>query len=93
VACNNSCIMTSTVCVLWTGSVDDSTVFDNCHLEAVFKTMRAHCRLVGDGGYVCRSYMLSDINPVTAAEHSYNAAHASAPNCSERTNGTHSTIQ
>jgi len=84
------CITTITWWMLWTGSVDDSTVFDNCHLEAVFETMRAHCRLVGDGGYVCTSYMLSDINPVTATEHSYNAAHASPSNPSKATNATNS---
>ena len=44
--------------------------------------------MVGDGGYACKSYMLTPLlNPTTAAERSYNAAHVSARNCIERTNG------
>jgi len=78
----------SDVVARWPGSVHDSTVFDNSHIRALFETVRIDGCLVGDGGYGCRQYMLTPLlNPTTAAERRYNAAHVSARNCIERTNG------
>jgi len=72
----------------WPGSVHDSTVFDNSHLRAVLETGEVEGHLIGDSGYACRPYMLTPVLKETSeAERRYNAAHASARNCIERTNG------
>jgi hypothetical protein len=85
--CDNNNYITDVV-ARWPGSVHDSTIFDNCHLRAVFETGRIDGYLVGDGGYACRPYMMTPIiNPKTAAERAYNTAQVLARNCIERTNG------
>lgn len=72
----------------WPGSVHDSTIFENSLIRGKFETGQCRGYLVGDGGYASRAYMLTPlVNPATAAEHSYNAAHVAARNCIERTNG------
>jgi nuclease HARBI1 len=72
----------------WPGSVHDSTIFDNSNLRAMFENDLVDGYLVGDGGYACRSYMLTPVtNPITASERRYNAAQVQARNCIERTNG------
>jgi len=78
----------SDVVARWPGSVHDSTIFDNSHIRAKFETGQVHGYLVGDGGYACRSYMLTPVlNPTTPAEVAYNNAHSTARNCIERANG------
>jgi len=78
----------SNVVARWPGSVHDSTIFDNCQLRALFETRKLEGCLVGDGGYACRSYMLTPINnPATPPQKAYNEAQIKARNCIERTNG------
>ena len=78
----------SDVVARWPGSVHDSTIFDNSHLRVQLEDSAQEGYLVGDGGYPCRRYLLTSVvNPTTNAERSYNAAHISARNCIERTNG------
>jgi hypothetical protein len=68
--------------------VHDSTIFDNCRLRAWFDAKKIEGVLVGDGGYACRSYMLTPLNnPSTPAEKAYNDAQILARNCIERANG------
>ena len=78
----------SDVVARWPGSVHDSTIFDNSHLRVLLESSAPEGYLIGDGGYPCRRYLLTPVaNPTTNAERAYNAAHASARNCIERTNG------
>ena len=78
----------SDVVARWPGSVHDSTIFENSHIRALLETGQLDGILVGDGGYASKTYMLTPvINPTTAAESTYNAAHVLARNCIERTNG------
>ena len=78
----------SHVVARWPGSVHDSTIFDNSHLRVLLESSAPEGYLSGDGGYPCRRYLLMPVaNPTTNAERAYNAAHASASNCIERTNG------
>ena len=66
----------------------DSTIFDNSHLCVLLESSAPEGYLINDGGYPCRRYLLTPVaNPTTNAERAYNAAHASARNCIERTNG------
>jgi len=78
----------SDVVARWPGSVHDSTIFDHSHVRAMLETGVHDGYLIGDGGYPCRRYLLTPLlNPATNAEKAYNAAHISARNCIERTNG------
>ena len=66
--CNTNSYITDVV-ARWPGSVHDSNIFDNSHMRAVFENGQVEGYLVGDGGYACRSYMMTPlINPITAAE-------------------------
>lgn len=57
----------------WPGSVHDSTVFDNSLLRAQFENNEFEgCFLLGDGGYPCRSYLMTPLlNPTTNSEKNY----------------------
>lgn len=79
----------SDVVARWPGSVHDSTIFDHSRLRAELETQRlGKGYLIGDGGYACRSYLLTPLaNPITDAERAFNCAQISARNCIERTNG------
>jgi hypothetical protein len=85
--CDNNNYITNVV-ARWPGSVHDSTIFDNCHVRAMFENGQVDGYLVGDGGYASRVYMMTPIiNTTTAAENKYNKAQIKARNCIERTNG------
>jgi hypothetical protein len=85
--CDHGCYITDVV-ARWPGSVHDSTIFDSSHVRAILETRPADGYLVGDGGYACRSYLLTPLsNPGTDAERAFNQAQISARNCIERTNG------
>lgn len=57
----------------WPGSVHDSTIFDNSFIRAKFENNEfGKTFLLGDGGYPCRSYLLTPLlNPRTEAEQKY----------------------
>jgi len=85
--CDQTAYVSDIVC-RWPGSVHDSTIFDNSHLRVQLEGSAHDGYLIGDGGYPCRRYLLTPVvNPTTNAEKAYNAAHVSARNCIERTNG------
>ena len=71
----------------WPGSVHDSTIFDNSHVRAKMEAGNLNGYLVGDGGYACRSYLITPLlTPTTTAERAYNTSQIAARNCIERTN-------
>jgi hypothetical protein len=54
----------------------------------MFENDQVEGYLVGDGGYACRSYMMTPLlNPTTGPEKKYNVAQIQARNRIERTNG------
>lgn len=61
------------ICIRWPGSVHDSTIFDNSMLRARFENQEfGTCVLLGDGGYPCRSYLMTPLlNQRTESEKRY----------------------
>ncbi|CAI6357630.1 unnamed protein product [Macrosiphum euphorbiae] len=70
----------------WPGSVHDSTIFDNSFIRAKFENNEfGNTFLLGDGGYPCRSYLLTPLlNPRTDAERKYQKAQIGTRNVVER---------
>jgi len=65
-----------------------TVVFDNSRVRAMLETGPRDGYLTGDGGYVCRQYLLTPVvNPATEAERKFNAIQISARNFIERANG------
>ncbi|KAJ4444991.1 hypothetical protein ANN_06790 [Periplaneta americana] len=73
----------------WPGSTHDSTIFHESRLRALLETREiANGYLLGDGGYPCKSYLLTPLqNPGTRAEQRYNTAHKATHNTVERQYG------
>jgi hypothetical protein len=70
--CDRGCYITDVVAP-WPGSVHNSTIFDSSHVRAILETRPAECYLVRDGGYACRSYLLTTLSdPGTDAERAFN---------------------
>ncbi|XP_018375209.1 PREDICTED: putative nuclease HARBI1 [Trachymyrmex cornetzi] len=58
------------------GSTHDAVIFDRSGLRCRFELERLDGILLGDSGYVCRSYLLTPVlRPETDAEVRYNTAH------------------
>ena len=73
----------------WPGSTHDSTIFHESRLRARLETREiADGYLLGDGGYPCKSYLLTPLqNPITQPEQRYNRAHIATRNVVERQYG------
>ncbi|KAE9521249.1 hypothetical protein AGLY_018341 [Aphis glycines] len=85
----NSKIEIMNIVARWPGSVHDSTVFDNSLLRAQFINNEYNgCFLLGDGGYPCRSYLMTPLlNPTTNSEKKYQKAQIGTRNVIERVFG------
>ncbi|KAJ3655329.1 hypothetical protein Zmor_014464 [Zophobas morio] len=60
----------------WRGNVHDSRIFNNSRIKEDFESNLKQGILLGDSGYACTRYMLTPLlQPRTAAELRYNAAH------------------
>lgn len=70
----------------WPGSVHDTTIFNDSHIRARFENndFAPFC-LVGDGGYPCRTYLLTPISdPQTLPHQRYNTSQIRTRNPVER---------
>ena len=87
VVCDDQAQITSIV-ARWPGSTHDSRIFDNSHLCAVLEGGEIGGYLVGDGGYACRSYLMTPLlNPQTQAERNYNKSQIKTRQVIERVFG------
>lgn len=68
--------MVTNIVARWPGSTHDSRIFENSVLRDNFADNRVNGLLLGDNGYACKPYLMTPLlNPVTASEKRYNAAH------------------
>ena len=82
--CDTKLMFTNIVC-RWPGSTHDSRIFDNSALCSRFRNDLIDDILLGDGGYLCRHYlMIPVINPTTSKERLYNRAHIATRGTVER---------
>lgn len=70
----------------WPGSVHDTTIFNDSNIRARFENNEfSPYTLVGDGGYPCRTYLLTPlIQPHTLPEERYNSSQIKTRNPVER---------
>ena len=82
--CDASLLVTNLV-VNWPGSAHDSRIFNESQLCQTLQTGHYRGFLLGDGGYPCRSYLLTPYaNPRAPHEEKFNQAHIRTRNCVER---------
>lgn len=77
------------VVATYPGSVHDARVFDNSAVRVRFEQGELGGVLLADNGYPNRNYMITPLlNPTTAPEQRYNAAHIRTRSTVERAFGT-----
>ncbi len=82
--CDASLLVTNLV-VNWPGSAHDARIFNESRLCETLQSGHYRGFLLGDGGYPCRSYLLTPYaNPRAPHEEKFNQAHIKTRNCVER---------
>ena len=63
----------SNIVARWPGSTHDSRIFDNSSICAKLEANEFNGLLIGDGGYACKSYLMTPMrNPQTRPERRFN---------------------
>lgn len=83
-ACDASLRITNIV-ARWPGSTHDSRIFENSRLCTQFENREHDGILLGDGGYACKTYLLTPVRTARdQKERHFNVAHAKTRNVIER---------